>query len=117
MARLVFWNGVVLCISVAMFGFSAKAAPPQALNKTVKVTWSHFTPANCSDGSTNRDARNVTQQIYISTQGRLFSKLAARAGNASKGWDAAPSSSGQFHFSGDRIVGTFRSVTCACSEF
>ena len=82
MARFAFWSGILPCISVSLFGFTAEAAPPQALNKTVTVTWSHFTPANCSDGSANRYARNVSQQIYISTQGRLFAKLASRAGDA-----------------------------------
>ena len=86
---------------------NARAAPAQTLNKTVTVSWSSFVPANCSNGTTNQTARDVTQQIYISTQGRLFAKVAARAGRASKDWSAAPSASGQFRFSGDRLVGTF----------
>jgi hypothetical protein len=116
MARFAFWNGIFFCIAVSLFGFTADAAPPQALNKTVIVTYSHFTPANCADGSTNRDARNVTQQIYISTQGRLFAKLAGRAGNASKDKLVEPSRSGQFNFSDNKIVGTFPQVSGASQE-
>src|ERR1700694_1267238 len=101
MARFAFWNGILFCISVSLFGFTAEAAPPQALNRTVTVTFSHFTPANCADGTTNQTPRNVSQQIYISTQGRLFAKLAGRAGNASKGRDVAPSSSSEFHSAGN----------------
>ena len=86
---------------------NAWAAPPQALNKTVTATWSSSVPANCSNGTINRGARDITQQIYISTQGRLFAKVAAHAGRASRDWSSAPSGSGNFRFSGDRIVGTF----------
>jgi hypothetical protein len=103
-----FW--AVLLLVVLLFGGgieNARAAPQEALNKTVTIAWSSFTPADCANGSKNRVSRNVRQQIYISTQGRLFSKTAARAGNASKDWSVAPSGSGQFRFSGEKIIGTF----------
>jgi hypothetical protein len=100
-----------------VFGFTAAAAaPPQALNKTVALTWSMFTPADCGDGSVNRVARNIGQQIYISAQGRLFVKYALRAGSASKDKEEAPSSSSQFRFSGAKIVGTFPQVSGAVQE-
>ncbi len=77
-----FWSVLLLSV-IAGNVECARAAPPQALNKTVTVRWSSFLPANCANGTTNQVAREVTLQIYISTQGRLFSKLAARAGNSS----------------------------------
>jgi hypothetical protein len=98
-------SGTMICVFFSLLG-SAEAAPPEVLNKTVTVSWSSFLPANCSNGSTNRTARNVTQQIYISTQGRLFSKVMAQAGRYSKERLTAPSGSGQFRFSGAKIVAT-----------
>jgi hypothetical protein len=116
MAPFAFWNAAVVCIAISLSGLAAEAAPQEALNKTVTVTFSHFTPAKCSDGSTNQYARNVTQLIYVSTQGRLFAKLAGRAGNASKERLVAPSGAGQFNFSGNKMVGTFPQVSGATRE-
>jgi hypothetical protein len=116
MTLLAFRSAAVFGISILLSGFAAVAAPQEALNKTLTVTFSHFVPAKCSDGSTNLPARNVTQLIYISTQGRLFAKIAGRAGNASKEWLVAPSGAGQFSFSGNKIVGTFPSVSGATRE-
>jgi hypothetical protein len=112
-APLAFWTRTLFGIAFALIWFRAEAAPPQALNKTITVTYNSFIPANCSDGTPNRYARNVTQQIYISTQGRLFAKLAGRAGNATGNRLVEPSASGIFHFSGNKIIGTFPVVSGA----
>lgn len=111
--RSIPWGGILLCASISSVPHTALAAPPQAQNKTVTLSFNHFVPANCADGSANRYPRSVTQHIYISTQGRLFAKLAARAGDAAKERLVAPSGSGEFRFSGDKIVGTFPQVSGA----
>ena len=119
MAGFAFWKMKSFWILFSLFGlswFAAEAASQQALNKTINVTFSSFTPAKCSDGTDNRYARNVTQQIYISTQGRLFMKFAARAGNASKDGLVAPSGSGQFRLAGNKIIGTFPQASGAAQE-
>ena len=119
MVGFAFWNRRVFWISVSLlglFGFATEAAAQQALNKTVKVTFSFFVPADCADRSTNRYARDVTQEIYVSTKGRLFAKLAASAGRASAGRMVEPSRSGQFRLAGNQIVGVFVQASGAVQE-
>lgn len=116
MARSAFLSTLVCFVCVLLADFKAGATPLEAQNKTVTVSFSHFTPANCSDGTANKYARNITQVIYISSQGRLFAKLASRAGNASKDRLDAPSGKSSFNFSGNKIVGTFPQVSGAAQE-
>ncbi len=100
-----FRNAAIASLAVSLTAIAAQAAPQQALNKTVVVTYAMFTPAKGADGSTNSTARNVTHQIYISTQGRMFVKNIGRAGNYS-GQSLRDPSSGSFSFAGNTIVGT-----------
>ena len=116
MSWLGFWNTLFFCIVPSFFTFTALAAPPQSLNKTVTVRYGHFTPATCSNGRPNRFTRAVTQQVYISTQGRLFARTSAAAGSASRQKDLEPSSSGQYRFSGDKIVSTRAAASGAIQE-
>lgn len=105
------------CIS--LFSVSANAAPPEALNKTLTVSFSHFTPAHCDNGTDNRVARNVSEEIYISTRGRVFARLSATAGGGRNSYSkeglAEPTSS-PFHFSGNKLIGTFVTVSGAMQQ-
>jgi hypothetical protein len=103
----VFW------IFVSVFWFATAAASQEALNKTINISFSHFAPANCADGSVNTLARNVSQQIYISTKGRVFTRTLGRAGSASKERQAAPGETGQFRLSGNKLLGFFPQVSGA----
>lgn len=94
---------------------SANAAPPQALNKTVTLSFTSFMPAHCANGRDNQTPRNTTHRIYISTKGRLFSEMSAHARAYSREALAEPQSS-PFHFSGNKLVGTFGSVSGARQE-
>jgi hypothetical protein len=116
MSRAALWA----CVPISLLCVSANAAPPQALNKTVTVSFSHFIPAHCDNGADNKTPRDVSQQIYISTKGRLFAKLSAAAGSGhhiySREGLAEPAPSSPFHFSGNKLVGTFVSVSGARQE-
>lgn len=98
----------------ALFCVPAKAVPPQALNKTVTVSFTAFTPAICN-GRPNERPRTTTQRIYISTQGRLFTEGAARSAAYSRDLRAAPSQ-GPFHFAGNHLVGTVVAISGARRE-
>jgi hypothetical protein len=87
---------------------AASAAPPQALDKTVTVSFSGFTPALCANGRHNNRSRTITQRIYISTKGRLFVEGAAHSAVYLRKRRATPSQAA-FHFSGSKLVGTFAS--------
>jgi hypothetical protein len=108
----------VSSMALTAFGvMSPDAAGAAALqNKTLVVTWSQFSPANCADGTINKDARNVTQQIYVSSRGRAFAKMSGRAGNASRDTLIEPGGGGTFHVSGNQIVGTFVQLSGAARE-
>jgi hypothetical protein len=95
---------VALGLGSSSFCVPAKAVPPQALNKTVTISFTAFTPALCN-GRPNNRPRVTTQRIYISTKGRLFTEGAAHSGAYSRDLRAAPSQ-GPFHFAGDQLVGT-----------
>ncbi|MBN9004843.1 MAG: hypothetical protein J0H40_05450 [Rhizobiales bacterium] len=91
-----------------LFCVAANAAPPQALDKTVTVSFTGFTPAVCGNGRHNNRSRTTTQRIYISTKGRLFVEGAAHSAVYSRKRRAPPSQAA-FHFSGSKLVGTFAS--------
>ncbi len=117
MVRFARWDSTLLCcISISVFGSTATAAPPQALNKTLELSWNMFTPADCADGTTNKVARNTNLQIYISSQGRFFVKWALRAGSASRDKEVAPSNASNFSFAGDKIVGILPQVSGAVRQ-
>jgi hypothetical protein len=116
MSRAALWA----CVPISLLCVSASAAPPQALNKTVTVSFSHFMPGHCDNGAENHTPRNVSQQLYISTKGRVFAKLSANAGsgrhNYSREHLAEPGASSPFHFSGNKLVGTSVQVSGAGQE-
>jgi hypothetical protein len=105
---------VALGFCSSLFCVPARAVPPQALNKTVTVSFTAFTPAVCN-GRPNNRSRQTTQRIYVSTKGRLFTEGAAHSGAYSRDLRAAPSQ-GPFHFSGDQLVGTVVTISGARRE-
>jgi hypothetical protein len=91
--------------AILLVAIDAQAAPSQALNKSITVTYSMFTPGRGTDGSTTPMPRIVTHQLYVSTLGRIFVKNGGRAGNFSRDRQLAPTTS-NFSFAGNTIVGT-----------
>lgn len=99
----------------SIFCFSASAAPPQAFDKTVTISYSTFIPALCSNGRHNEKSRVTTQEVYISSKGRVFAKRMVHTGRYSGSRSAAPSEA-RFHFSGNKLVGIFPSISGARRE-
>lgn len=95
-------------LGFSLFCVQANAAPPQALDKTVTVSFTGFTPALCANGRHNNRPRTTTQRIYISTKGRLFSEGEAHSAAYSRRGRKEPSRTA-FHFSGSSLVGIFPS--------
>jgi hypothetical protein len=116
MSRAILWA----CVLISLLCVSANAEPQQVLNKTVTVSFSHYVPAHCDNGADNHTPRNVSQQIYISTKGRVFAKLSANAGGGRRSYSreglAEPGASSPFHLSGNKLLGTFATVSGAARE-
>ncbi len=123
MSRAPLWRCVAalaLLTGTPLLSGASANAPPQALNKTVSVSFSLAIPARCSDGSSTQAARSVARQIYISTKGRLFAKMSSSVADHqrtfSKQSDIEPSSSSPVRFSGNKILVTFVTVSGARQE-
>ncbi len=105
---------IVAAAFLALTG-AVQAAPQQALNKTVQLTFNVYTPGKSPDGRVVNVTRNFTQQLYISSQGRLFVRMATRAVNLTGGKLDAPGE-GNFRFVGDKIVGLHQHVSGASQQ-
>jgi hypothetical protein len=83
------------------------AAPAQLLNKTAQVSYTISIPAKKEDGSTLVATRATSRTIYISSQGRVFVRVASRARGGSADREIGPEKGGggSLHFQGDRLVG------------
>jgi len=87
----------------------ADAAPQQLMNKTITVGFGVSIPAKGSDGSTLITSRQTSRQIYVSTQSRVFVKVARRAGRASENKEVGPGDGGTtMRFVGNNLVGVLQ---------
>lgn len=95
----------VLAMLGTAIGATAHAAPQQALNKSVTVSFSVTIPARGSDGSTQANPRAITRTYYISSQGRVFARADRRVG--SKLQDRVEKGPGEtnMRISGNSMVG------------
>lgn len=85
---------------------AALAAPAQLYNKTVAVSYTVTANAVAEDGTTANRPRTVQRTIYISSQGRVFSRAERQAGRNSDTVEKDPSSTGgAFRFEGNRMIG------------
>jgi hypothetical protein len=105
-----------LIVVVAGAGFSlptiALAAPAELFNKTITVNYSTAIPAKGSDGSTKVATRSSVRTIYISSAGRVFTRLIRRDSGMSDTKDREPESN-NFRFEGGKLVGVMRFATGA----
>lgn len=108
-------NTSIVGMAILTLTCAAQAAPQQALNKTVQLAFNVFVPGKSPDGRTVNVTRNFTQQIYISSQGRLFTKMATRVSNLTGGKLDAPGE-GNFRFVGDKIIGLNQHVSGASQQ-
>jgi hypothetical protein len=107
--RLRIFRSVLAFLFLASLGQECLAAPPQAINKTISVSFTVSIPARRPDGSTMVGTRATTRQIYVSSQGRVFVRVSRRAGRRFQEREAGPSEGrNNFHFRGDRLVGVLQ---------
>lgn len=94
----------VLAMAGALIGGAAHAAPQQALNKSVTVSFSITVPARGSDGSSQANPRAVTRTYYISSQGRVFARADRRVGKNQDRLEKGPGET-NMRVSGNSMVG------------
>ena len=92
----------------------ARAAPAELLNKTITVNYSTAIPAKGSDGSTTIATRSSVRTIYISSAGRIFTRLVRqdRHSGISDTRNNEPENN-NFHFEGDKLIGVMKFATGA----
>ena len=85
----------------------ATAAPPQALNKTITVSFGVTVPARGTDGSTISGSRSTQRVIYISSAGRVFARAVRRERQNMQIKEAGPETT-TLSFSGNRLIGVMK---------
>lgn len=103
----------VLALFVCTFVSTARAAPPQLLNKTINVDMTVTIPARTPDGTAAMPAQRVSRSIYISSQGRLFQKVSRSARGGASDSEFGPDSGGGVHFAGNKLVGVVKAISGA----
>src|SRR5450759_2527335 len=69
-------------------------------------------PAKSTDGTVSTRQRQISRQIYVSSQGRLFVKIFRRARGGASDSAVGPGEGGaNLHFAGNKLVGTLAVVS------
>ena len=93
---------------IAVTPGAAHAAPSEAFNKTVTMSWSTSGMATSEDGQ-SRSYNNInTRTVYISSTGRTFLRMSLRGGKAARSGERGPEdvgSKGSVWLEGNRLVG------------
>lgn len=103
-------TGFLLCSAGLSLSTVAEATPSQLYNKTISLSYDVGGAMIGRDGRTIDGHRAVNYVLYVSSQGRLFSRSARYERNASRKRDIAPGRgpSGALHFAGNTIVGVMQ---------
>lgn len=88
------------------------AAPSQLLNKSVFVSFNIAVPSQGSDGSSHNSSRISERVIYISSQGRVFTRVTRKAGRNSEMKEAGPETA-RLNFVGNSLVGVMQMISGA----
>ena len=80
--------GAVLLVLLCVPGLAA-GAPPQAMNKTITISFTASGMAKSPEGQVKGYSTQVTRIIYVSSAGRLFMRHRASQGKNSRGGDFA----------------------------
>ena len=106
-------RGAVLVLTLLCTPALAGVAPPQARNKTVRLSWTQSGMQRSDSGQERAYSIAHTRTIYISSEGRFFSRAARNAGPNSKAGSLAPGDSRGYGgsaagvtFEGNELVGT-----------
>lgn len=105
--RMIGWKLAALAVLGGTVSGTAHAAPQQLLNKSVVVSLSVLTPARSSDGlAVTSTPRAVTLTFYVSSQGRVFSRLNQSVNRLADSTDRAPGEA-SVRISGNSLVGVW----------
>src|SRR5262249_28957332 len=90
------------------------AVPQQLLNKTISISYVYNVTAKSPDGKVFNAPRAESRAIYVSTLGRVFSRLTATRlrGSASKTADRDPGQS-NFRYENGALVGRAQAISGA----
>jgi hypothetical protein len=104
--RLIQFIAPVLCALLPVPVF-AGAVPPQAMNKTITISFTATGQVRTPEGQVRNYNAQVWRIIYVSSAGRLFTRFRASSGRYSQGGDAIAGEGGRgsLSFQGDRLVG------------
>lgn len=83
---------------------AAIAAPPNLLNKSVRVSSTVSIPAKGPDGTITPHVKDNTIVLYISSAGRVFNRIGEAAGRHSRTHESAPGQN-TYRFEGNKLVG------------
>jgi hypothetical protein len=73
----------------------AAGAPPQLLGKTIEMGWNEYRVQRCDDGEVKRGHTSSVLLVYVSENGRLFTRLNRRGGRGSNSNDVDPEGGNQ----------------------
>ena len=107
------WLVQFSAVALVVCSSAARAAPPQLLNKSIHLEMTVTIPAKTQEGTSAMPQQRVSQIIYISSQGRLFQKIARRAKGGSEDSAHGPDSGGNLHFAGNNLVAVTRAISGA----
>jgi hypothetical protein len=111
--RQILAQSLAAILLMLVFGATAHAAPPQLLNRTISVAMFITVPATNPDGSVAKTGRQVSRTIYVSSQGRVFQKVAQRARGGASDKELGPDNGGALHFVGNKLVGMVKAISGA----
>ena len=96
-----------LCLCVLLLlPANATAAPPQLYNKTITTTATVSVSARADDGTMATYPRVVRRTLYISSKGRVFSRVERQSGRNQTTTERSPDETGKnIRFEGNRLIG------------
>jgi hypothetical protein len=110
MARVLTLSLCLLTLAPA----AASAAPPQLYDKAISVSMSIAVNARAEDGTTANRPRQIDRIIYVSSKGRLFSRVSRQVGPRNETRELGPeTTSGAFRFQGNSLIGVLNLVSGA----
>ena len=116
--RLTYVAAVATAVATLVAPAFAGGVPPQAMNKTIIISFTATGEAKDPEGKVHNFNTQVSRIIYVSSAGRLFMRHRASNGKMSRGRDFAPGEDGggrggSFSFQGNRLVGVMTFSTGA----
>lgn len=114
--RIIAIAGACVALASTICAAEGADAPAALRNKTISVAYVATVNA-VSDRGTRSNPRNVSQTIYISTQGRVFLKrIGSHRADSLTEHGAPEQTAGHFRFEGNRLIGARKQLGGGASE-